>query len=29
MIEKLQKYLAAGTDTAKPEQIEVTVNGDK
>ncbi len=29
MNDKLQKYLAAGTATAKPEQIEVTVNGDK
>lgn len=29
MSEKLQKYLAAGTAAAKPEQIEVTVNDDK
>ncbi|MGZ0042058.1 hypothetical protein [Paenibacillus ottowii] len=29
MSDKLQKYLAAGTATAKPEQIEVEVAGDE
>lgn len=29
MSDKLQKYLSAGTKSAKPEQIEVTVDGDK
>ncbi|GIO84529.1 hypothetical protein J25TS5_14610 [Paenibacillus faecis] len=29
MSDKLQKYLAAGTAAAKPEQIEVEVDGDK
>ncbi|NUU74026.1 hypothetical protein [Paenibacillus xylanilyticus] len=29
MSEKLQKYLAAGTAGAKPEQIEVEVDGEK
>ncbi|MCL6661783.1 hypothetical protein [Paenibacillus amylolyticus] len=29
MSDKLQKYLAAGTDATKPEQIEVPVDGEK
>ncbi|CAH1216114.1 hypothetical protein [Paenibacillus sp. JJ-223] len=29
MSDKLQKYLAAGTADAKPEQIEVEVDGEK
>lgn len=29
MSDKLQKYLAAGTDAAKPDQIEVEVDGDQ
>lgn len=29
MSDKLQKYLAAGTADAKPEQIELTVDGEK
>lgn len=29
MSDKLQKYLAAGTEAAKPEQIEVPVDGEK
>ncbi|MGP0577395.1 hypothetical protein ACTP13_10330 [Paenibacillus peoriae] len=29
MSDKLQKYLAAGTATAKPEQIEVEVDGER
>lgn len=29
MSDKLQKYLAAGTDGAEPEQIEVSVDGEK
>lgn len=29
MSDKLQKYLAAGTDAEKPEQIEVEVDGEK
>lgn len=29
MSDKLQKYLAAGTAAAKPEQIEVEVDGEK
>jgi hypothetical protein len=29
MSDKLQKYLSAGTKSDKPEQIEVTVDGEK
>ncbi|WP_366294442.1 hypothetical protein [Paenibacillus sp. AN1007] len=29
MSDKLQKYLAAGTEAAEPEQIEVPVDGEK